>query len=294
VTRPSADEGTLAGLVARALDEDRADQDRTTRALMNRPTPAEATVTAQGEGVLSGMAAVGAMAHALGLTVVAASRDGRRVRPGTVVLRLRGDARTLLAAERTLLNFLMHASGVASATRRAVAGARGAPRRLEVWATRKTLPGLRDLEKAAVVHGGGRPHRRDLSEAILIKNNHLALVPLPEALRRAHARAAPGERVEVEVRSASEALQAARAGAKALLIDNASPARARAIVRALARAGLRRGRWVELSGGITPETVSRYRSVGADAVSLGALTHSAVAVPFHLTLRPARLRRIAS
>jgi nicotinate-nucleotide pyrophosphorylase (carboxylating) len=100
--------------------------------------------------------------------------------------------------------------------------------------------------------------------------------------------------VEVEVRSASEALQAARAGAKALLIDNASPARARAIVRALARAGLRRGRWVELSGGITPETVSRYRSVGADAVSLGALTHSAVAVPFHLTLRPARLRRIAS
>ena len=291
--RPSADERALAALTARALAEDRTDRDRTTRALLEGPTPAEATVTAQGEGVLSGMAAVGAMAHALGLTVVSASPDGRRLRPGTVVLRLRGDARTLLSAERTLLNFLMHASGVASATRRAVAGARGAPRRLEVWATRKTLPGLRDLEKAAVVHGGGRPHRRDLSEAILIKNNPLAVVPLPEALRRARAHAAPGERVEVEVRTVREALRAARAGAGALLIDNATPARGRRIVRALTRAGLRRGRWVELSGGITPEMVSRYRSVGADAVSLGALTHSAPAVPFHLTLRPARLRRIA-
>jgi nicotinate-nucleotide pyrophosphorylase (carboxylating) len=240
------------------------------------------------------MAAAAATARALGLTVVAAARDGSRVRPGTVVLRLRGDGRRLLAAERTLLNFLMHASGVATATRRAVDRARGTPRRLEVWATRKTLPGLRDLEKAAVVHGGGRPHRRDLSDAILIKNNHLQLVPLPEALRRALAAADPGDRVQVEVRTVGEALRAARAGAPALLVDNASPARARAVVRALERAGLRRGRWVEVSGGITPETVGRYRSVGADAVSLGSLTHSAPALPFHLTLRTVRLRRPAN
>ncbi len=98
-------------------------------------------------------------------------------------------------------------------------------------------------------------------------------------------------RVEVEVRTRAEALRAARAGADALLLDNSTPASARATVRALERAGLRRGRWVELSGGIAPETVGRWRSVGADAVSLGALTHSAPAVPFHLALVPARLRR---
>jgi nicotinate-nucleotide pyrophosphorylase (carboxylating) len=211
-----------------------------------------------------------------------------------VVLRLRGDARRILAAERTILNFVMHASGVASATRRAVDAARGAHPPLEVRATRKTLPGLRDLEKAAVVHGGGRPHRRDLSDAVLIKNNHLALVPLLEAVRRARARARPGERIEVEVRSRAQAVAAARAGAEVLLLDNVPPRVARAIVRALERSGLRRGCFIELSGGITPERVARYRSVGADAVSLGGITHSAPALPFHLTLRTDRLKRSAA
>ncbi len=257
--------------------------------------PAEARVVAQANGVLSGMAAARATARALGLTVVRAVRDGAPVRPGTVVLRLRGVARRILAAERTILNFLMHASGVATETRRAVEGARGARRPLEVWATRKTLPGLRDLEKAAVVHGGGHPHRRDLSDAVLIKNNHLALVALPDAVARARARARPDEPVEVEVRTAAQAVTAARAGADALLLDNVSPRRAREIVQKLEQQDLRRGRWVELSGGITPGRVPLYRSVGADAVSLGGLTHSAPALPFHLILRstpPLRRRAV--
>jgi nicotinate-nucleotide pyrophosphorylase (carboxylating) len=236
------------------------------------------------------MAAVRAAALALGLEVRAAAADGAPLRPGTVIVRLRGDVRRVLAGERTILNFLTHASGVASETARAVSRARGARRPLQVWATRKTLPGLRDLEKAAVVHGGGHPHRRDLSDALLIKNNHLALLSVAEAVRRARARAHRGERVEVEVRTTPHAIAAARAGADALLLDNTSPTRARAIVRALEAEGLRRGRWVELSGGITPERVARYRSVGADAVSLGALTHSAPALPFHLSVRPVRLR----
>jgi nicotinate-nucleotide pyrophosphorylase (carboxylating) len=253
----------------------------------------EAVVTAQAPGVLSGVEAVRAVAGAVGLEVQAAGRDGSRVRSGTVVVRLRGDVRRILAVERTLLNFLMHASGVATATARAVERTRGARRPLAVYATRKTLPGLRDLEKAAVGHGGGHPHRRDLADALLVKNNHLALLGVPEAVRRARSRARRGERVEVEVRSVREAVAAARAGADALLLDNATPRRARAIVEALEVAGLRRGRWVELSGGITVERVRRYRSVGADAVSLGALTHSAPALPFHLLVRPGRLRRRA-
>ena len=293
----SADEvpGYVEALARRALSEDRASQDRTTRLLLPRPVPARARVIAQATGVLSGIAAASAVAREGGVRVVRAARDGSRVRPGTVVLELEGDAGRTLAAERTILNLLMHASGVATETRRAVDAVRGARRPLEVWATRKTLPGLRDLEKAAVVHGGGRPHRRDLSDAVLIKNNHLALVPLSQAVARARAHSHRGERIQVEVRNVRDAIRAARAGADALLVDNVSPAVARAVVRALDRAGLRRGRWVELSGGITPRTVRRYRSVGADAVSLGALTHSAPALPFHLVLRPAaRLRRSAA
>jgi nicotinate-nucleotide pyrophosphorylase (carboxylating) len=287
----SAARSAAVAFARRALAEDRASRDRTSRAVVPASARAEAWVVAQAAGVLSGGAVAAEVARAAGASVRILARDGTRIRPGRRVLRLSGPARSLLAAERTLLNVVVHASGVATATDRAVRATRGAPQPLEVWATRKTLPGLRDLEKAAVVHGGGRPHRRDLSDAILVKNNHLALVPLERAVRRARSAARSGERVQVEVRSATEAIRAARAGADAILIDNASPARARAIVRALERSRLRRGRWVEISGGVTLENVGRYRRAGADAVSLGALTHSARALPFHLVLRPARLSR---
>jgi nicotinate-nucleotide pyrophosphorylase (carboxylating) len=277
------------GLARATLAEDRASNDRTTRSVLPDRVRARGEVLAQAVGTLSGGTAARAVVESEGLRVTFLARDGSRVRPGRRVMTVEGDARAILAAERSLLNLLMHASGVATVTARAVRAARGRGRRLEVWATRKTLPGLRDLEKAAVVHGGGRPHRRDLADALLIKSNHLAFVPLAAAVARAQRRARAGERVQVEVRTAAEAVRAARAGAGALLIDNASPGTARAIVRALEAQGLRRGRWVELSGGITPETVARYRRVGADAVSLGSLTHSAPALPFHLRLRPLRL-----
>jgi nicotinate-nucleotide pyrophosphorylase (carboxylating) len=280
--------GSALELARRALDEDRVRRDRTTRALFPRALPSEARVEAQASGVLSGTEVARAIARLQGFRVTAARRDGAKVRPGTVVLRLRGDARRILGAERTILNVLMHASGVASATARAVLASRGGARPLEVWGTRKTLPGLRDLEKAAIVHGGGRPHRRDLSDALLVKNNHLVFVPLDRAVRSARA-GSGGLPVQVEVRTAREALRAVLAGAESLLIDNASPARARAIVRSLERSGLRARVWIELSGGIGPANIARYRRVGADAASLGALTHSAPALPFHLVLSPARL-----
>ncbi|HYA10453.1 MAG TPA: carboxylating nicotinate-nucleotide diphosphorylase [Thermoplasmata archaeon] len=281
----------LERLVRTALAEDRVGRDRTSRAVLPHAVPAEGAVQAQARGVVSGVEAARLAARAVGLAVVRAVPDGARVRPGETVLVVRGDARAILGVERTVLNLLMHASGVATATARAVRAAGPGPRALVVLATRKTLPGLRDLEKAAVVHGGGRPHRRDLADAILVKSNHLAVVGLEPAIARARRRARRGERVEVEVRTVREALRAARAGAGALLIDNASPGAARAIVRALVDAGMRSGLWVELSGGITAETVGRYRAVGADAVSLGALTHSAPALPFHLRLRSPALRR---
>ncbi len=275
----------VADVVRRALAEDRAGRDITSRALLPPGRRAWATLEAQADGVFSGAEVVRAVARAADLTVHGLRPDGARVTAGSVVACVSGPALGLLAVERSLLNLVMHLSGVATATARAVAAA--GPR-LAVYATRKTLPGLRDLEKDAVRHGGGRTHRRDLSDALLVKGNHFALVPASEALGRARAAARRRRRrLEVEVGSIAEALAAARAGADAILLDNLGPARARRVVRALAAAGLRHRVWVEVSGGIGPQNIGRYRGVGADAASLGALTHSATAVPFHLVVRPA-------
>ena len=271
----------LTASIRRALEEDRVGQDRTTRALLPRGIPARARVSAQATGIVSGLVTAKLIAASQGLRCTFAVHDGDPVRKGTVVLELRGDARSILSVERTLLNYLTHLSGVATATAKAVRAVGRSKKAPKIYATRKTLPGLRDLEKAAVVHGGGYPHRRDLSDALLVKNNHLALVPLSEAVVRTRNR---GPVVQIEIRSAREALRAVRAGARSLLIDNASPAQSRSIIRALVRSGLRKGVWIELSGGITPANVRRYARVGADAVSLGALTHSAPALPFHLTI----------
>ncbi len=268
----------------RALSEDRADADATTRALFPRPVPARAVVVAQARGVLSGGALALAAAREARLRATVLRRDGAAVVAGTRVLALSGDLRQILAVERTLLNLLMHLSGVATRTRDAVRAARGGHRPLAVYATRKTLPGLRDAEKQAVRDGGGHAHRRDLSDQLLVKNNHLAYLGIAEAVARARRASGVRKYLEVEVRTTREALAAASAGADALLLDNQTPARARRIVEALERAGLRERIWVELSGGLSPETLGRFRRVGADAASLGTLTHSAPALPFHLTV----------
>jgi nicotinate-nucleotide pyrophosphorylase (carboxylating) len=217
--RPSA-RTELDALLRRTLAEDRVDADRTTRALFPRPVPARAVVLAERPGVLAGTAAVRRLAALTGLRVGRCRRDGARLARGDRVLELTGDLRTILGVERALLNLLMHLSGVASAAHEAVERAGG---RLEVLGTRKTIPGLRHLEKEALRQGGAGPHRSDLAEAILVKNNHLARLDLAEALRRI--RAAYGRRapVEVEVGGEREALAALALGVDHLLLDNASP-----------------------------------------------------------------------
>ena len=273
---------TLA-LLRRALEEDRWTHDITTRALLPGPLRGRARVTAQARGVLSGLAAARRLARMAGVRSATRLHDGDPIRPGTVVLELSGDLRRILAIERTLLNLLMHLSGVATMTATVVRKARRTRPGFRILATRKTLPGLRDLEKAAVVDGGGECHRRDLSEEVLIKGTHLALVPIEEAIRRARLRRRVPGRVQVEVRTLDEARRAVAAGARRLLIDNRPPAAVAEIVRKLRRAPGLASLEIEVSGGIGPETVAAYARTGADAASLGRLTHSAPAIPFHLT-----------
>ncbi|MCI4345837.1 MAG: carboxylating nicotinate-nucleotide diphosphorylase [Thermoplasmata archaeon] len=273
-------------LVRRALEEDRAREDLTSRLLLPSSLRVRATVSAQATGVLAGLGPAAETARQLGLSYRVLLREGSRLRSGTEVLELEGRARAMLSAERTLLNFLMHLSGVATATARAVARARTARRGFRVRGTRKTTPGLRELEKAAIEAGGGEPHRADLASAVLVKNNHLALLSVEEAVQRA--RAGGVGPIQVEVRTYPIAVRAIRAGADSLLLDNASPAAARKLLHRLRSArGLRRVP-VELSGGITEERIGAFARTGAEAASLGSLTHSAQALPFHLTVEPGR------
>jgi nicotinate-nucleotide pyrophosphorylase (carboxylating) len=286
VTAPTLSRAELDRIVGAALREDRADLDLTTRLVLPKPVRARGAVIAQGRGILSGMAPAVRTAERLGLRVESPRPDGAWVAPGTSVLTVVGDARAILAAERTMLNFLMHLSGVATATHDAVRRAKAAHPRVLVRATRKTLPGLRALEKQAVVDGGGDPHRADLASAVLVKNTHLELLGAERWPVIARAiRNAPDASWTVEVRSAREARQAVAAGVRSLLLDNVGPSGAKAILRTLRDVPARRRITVELSGGITERNIAAHARAGPDSVSMGAITHSAAALPFHLEIR---------
>ncbi|RLI07365.1 carboxylating nicotinate-nucleotide diphosphorylase, partial [Candidatus Bathyarchaeota archaeon] len=209
------------------------------------------------------------------------AEEGSRVRPGDVVMRVRGPARALLAAERTALNFLMRMSGIATATHAMVEEARKANPEVRVAATRKTAPGLRAFDKRAVEVGGGDTHRLRLDDCILIKNNHLALVgDVGEAVRKAREMASFTKKVEVEVRSPEEAVEAARAGADIIMLDNMTVEEVREALRRLEEEGLRSRVLVEASGRIGLEEAADYAGAGVDIISSGFLTHSARALDF--------------
>ena len=203
------------------------------------------------------------------------------------MLRLDGPVRAVLLVERTALNLVGRMAGIATATAGFAARAREARPGVRVAATRKTAPGLRLLDKRAVVLGGGDPHRYTLSDAVLLKDNHLALVGIEEAVGRA--RAVSAYRViEVEAETADEAVRAARAGAGVVMLDNMTPDGVKEALAALEAAGLRDRVTVEASGGITEETVGAYAALGVDIISVGALTHSARALDVTLEVSAPR------
>jgi nicotinate-nucleotide pyrophosphorylase (carboxylating) len=211
-------------------------------------------------------------------------RDGARIDRGAVILNLRGPAHGVLAAERTALNFIQRLSGVATLARRyadAVASA-GGPAKTRVVDTRKTTPGFRVLEKAAVLAGGCANHRFDLGSGVLIKDNHIAACgSVRAAVEAAKARAPHPLRIEVEVTNLGELDEALAAGAEIVLLDNMTAAQ----VEVAAARAHSRGVQVEVSGGITLATIGDYARAGADLISVGALTHSAPAVDIGLDVR---------
>jgi nicotinate-nucleotide pyrophosphorylase (carboxylating) len=269
-------------LVARALREDLGPGDVTAEAVVPEDALGRAVISQKQPGVLFGLEVAGEVfrqAGAAALEKTAAEREWRADVPAAVA-RVQGPARALLAAERTALNLLCHLSGVATLTARFVREVDGTGAR--ILDTRKTTPGLRALEKAAVAAGGGTNHRMGLFDAILIKENHAALAGgVGEAVRRAR-ESRPDLPVEIECRDLEEVRQGAEAGADRLLLDNMTPAELQEAVSA-ARAGGSRPE-LEASGGVTLENAAEVAASGVDYVSIGALTHSAPALDLSMTL----------
>jgi nicotinate-nucleotide pyrophosphorylase (carboxylating) len=270
----------LEELVGRALGEDVGTGDVTTSATVPADARGRALITQKAPGVIYGLDVAEATFRALDPEVMTerltAEGEWREAGP---VLRIEGSARALLTAERTALNFLARLSGVATLTARCVRAIEGTGAR--VLDTRKTTPGLRTLEKAAVAAGGGTNHRAGLYDAILIKENHATLAGgVGEAVRLAAAHA-PGLTLEVECRNLAEVDQALAAGAPWILLDNMTEPQLRAAVEHVdGRAKL------EASGGFALETLRAAASTGVDFVSVGALTHSAPALDLSLSLDP--------
>jgi nicotinate-nucleotide pyrophosphorylase (carboxylating) len=269
-------------LVARALLEDLGSGDVTAEAVVPEDATGRATITQKEAGVLFGLdvaAEVFRQAGAGELDGVAKEGEWRDEIPAAVATAA-GPARALLAAERTALNLLCHLSGVATLTARFVRQVEGTGTR--ILDTRKTTPGLRALEKAAVTAGGGTNHRMGLYDAILIKENHAALAGgVGEAVRRAR-EAKPDLPVEVECRDLDEVREGAEAGADRLLLDNMTPAQLQEAV-GVARGG-GDGPELEASGGVTLENVAEVAGSGVDYVSVGALTHSAPALDLSMSI----------
>ncbi len=271
----------IDALVAQALAEDVGTGDVTTEATVPAAARGVATIVQKAPGVISGIDVAAAVFAALDPDcVLERGPEGEWREAGAVVLRAEGSARALLTAERTALNFLQRLSGVATVTASVVRAVREAGGEATILDTRKTTPGLRALEKAAVVHGGGTNHRTGLFDAILIKENHAALGGGITAAVRAARAARPDLAVEVEVRDGLEIDEALAAEADRLLLDNMTPEQiAAAVAHIDGRAR------TEASGGISPETVVVYATIkGLDFVSLGWLTHSAPALDLSLLL----------
>ena len=284
----------IDALLEQALVEDKAASDATTTVTIDPNLRGSGSILARQEMVVAGLGAVPRLLEIYSrldqrpethtrFEVVSHPEifDGVRVHGGQVMAVIRHNARVLLSCERVILNLMQHLSGIATLTRKYVDAIQGTQAR--VLDTRKTVPGMRALEKYAVLCGGGTNHRLDLSSGILIKNNHIALGGgLRAALTHALERRQKGQRVQIEVRTARELNEALVCGAEAILLDNMSPPQVKEAVDRIRQ----EKRWIpiEASGGIVLENIRTYAETGIDFISVGALTHSAKAADISMTI----------
>jgi len=285
----------ITAILENALLEDRATRDATSSACIDPDQKATATVLAKQECILSGLGVIprildvfatldAAVVSHYEVTSHPEIFDGVHLRKGQSIAVIRHNARVILSCERVILNFMQRMSGIASLTRRFVDAVSGTKAR--ILDTRKTVPCLRVIDKYAVRCGGGQNHRLDLSDGVLIKNNHIALAGgIIPALDRAHRNRRGSQPIEIEVRTLEELEDALAHGAEAILLDNMSVETVRKAVEICSK--LEKRPPLECSGGINLENVRGYAETGVDFISVGALTHSAQAVDMSLRILPA-------
>src|SRR2546425_10129395 len=275
----------------RFLDEDIGHGDITTDALVDPAAKATGTVICKERAVVAGLSESIILLKLLGCEGKPRVRDGQEVPAGTIVLEVRGFGRALLKVGRVLLNLLSHMSGVATATGELVDIAKKNRSSTRIACTRKTLPGLRYFEKRAVELGGGDTHRLRLDDAVLIKDNHLELTgSVGACVRKARETVSFKKKVEVEVTTADQAVEAGQAGADIILLDNMTPKEVGSCLSLLLRRDLRDRVLVEASGGIRKENLASYAKTGVDVISVGAITHSAPAIDMSMEIRASRMR----
>ncbi len=267
------------------LAEDVGQGDITTAAIVPSELNVEATVIAKEAGVAAGIEETVVLAESLGLTVKTEVADGEQIKNGQILMKIIGNAKTILSAERTMLNLLSRMSGIASATRRLTAKLRKAKSTAKIAATRKTAPGLLYFDKKAVLVGGGDPHRLHLDDMILVKDNHIAIAGSVEnAVKRAKQNASFSKKIGAEVTSVTDALKAAEAGAGIIMLDNFSIKQIKETIKLLKKTGFFGQILLEVSGGITAGNLLQYASTQVNIISLGELTHSVRAFDMSLEI----------
>ncbi len=247
-------------------------EDLTTNALIAPDTIIKARIISREEGILSGVDLASSIFHEFLIKYTTIKFDGQHVVPDDVVMDIEGDARTVLAVERTILNIIMRMSGIATITSKIV---KKVDNKVIVAGTRKTTPGFQFFEKEAIRMGGGDTHRFRLDDCVLIKDNHIAIVgSVKTAVQKAKQYVSFTKKIEVEVESTKDALEAAISGADIVMLDNMNPNEVKNVVNAIENKNLRDKILIEVSGGITPDNILDYTDIGVDIISTGYITHS--------------------
>ena len=275
----------------RFVEEDVGHGDVTTFHTIPHGTLVEAEIVVKEEGVIAGVEEALAFAETFGLQAKPLVKDGSRVTPKTRALHIEGDAITLLAIERTMLNLLSRMSGIATHTNRLVEKVRRAGYETVVAATRKTALGMAYFDKRAVMVGGGEPHRYGLDDMILIKDNHITIGGnIREVVGKTRKRASFSKKIEVEVSRVSDVLAVAEAGVDIIMLDNFTLKQVEQSIDLLKRKKIRNKILVEASGGITEQNILKYAAAGVDIVSVGEITQSARALDMSLEVTKVRKR----
>ena len=275
----------MRDILKQMVYEDIGFEDITSNALIPEDLETKGIIISKENGIISGINVISDLFNEFKIESSVKKHDGDRVKVNDIIMEIKGNARTILGLERTTLNFLMRMSGIATLTFNTLQKIRKTNKNIILAGTRKTTPGLQIFEKNAVKIGGGDTHRFRLDDSVLIKDNHIAIVGgIGEAVAMAKKNVSFTKKIEIEVESEKEAIEAAKSGADIVMLDNMSPQKIEKVISVLKSKNLRDNILIEVSGGINPENIIEYAKTSADIISTGYITHSARSLDLSLEI----------